>query len=66
MTIERHEYPVSRATITRIVELALSNFMPAKLFPDWDASVLADHPDWLPPEAIQQKRSVAPESTTLK
>jgi hypothetical protein len=56
MTIGQHAYAVGQATVTRIGELALSNFTPAALFPDWDASVLADHPDWLPPEAMDEGR----------
>jgi glyoxylase-like metal-dependent hydrolase (beta-lactamase superfamily II) len=36
--------------------LVLSNFTPAALFPDWDGSVKAEHPDWLLPEAMDETR----------
>jgi len=56
MTIKQHAYTVGQATVTRIQELTLANITPAALFPDWDAGVLADHPDWLPSEAMDESR----------
>src|SRR4029077_8478825 len=56
MTIKQHAYTVGQATVTRIRELTLANITPAALFPDWDAGALAGHPDWLPPEAIDESR----------
>jgi hypothetical protein len=56
MTIKQYAYTVGQATVTRIQELTLANITPAALFPDWDAGVLADHPDWLPSEAMDESR----------
>ena len=61
MAIEQHAYAVGQATVTRIKELVLSNFTPEALFPDWDASVLVDHPDWLPPETMDKARKHNPD-----
>jgi glyoxylase-like metal-dependent hydrolase (beta-lactamase superfamily II) len=53
---EQDAHTVGQATVTHIRELTLANITPAALFPDWDAGVLADHPDWLPPEAMDESR----------
>ena len=47
MASAQQSYTISQARVTRIYELMLSNFTPAALFPDWDASILAENPDWL-------------------
>jgi glyoxylase-like metal-dependent hydrolase (beta-lactamase superfamily II) len=57
MAIEQHAHTVGKATVTRIEELALVELLtPASLFPDWDARLLGDHPDWLPPETMDESR----------
>ena len=57
MAIEQHAHSVGKATVTCIRELALVELLtPTALFPDWDASLVADHPDWLPPEAMDESR----------
>jgi glyoxylase-like metal-dependent hydrolase (beta-lactamase superfamily II) len=47
MASAQQSYTIGQARVTRIDELMLSNFTPAALFPDWDASILAENPDWL-------------------
>src|SRR5215510_8167297 len=57
MAIEEHAHTVGNATVRCIRELALVGLLtPAALFPDWDATLLVDHPDWLPPESMDESR----------
>jgi glyoxylase-like metal-dependent hydrolase (beta-lactamase superfamily II) len=56
VVIRQHAYLIGQATVTRIGEMMLSIFTPAALFPDWNANVLADHPDWMPPETMDESR----------
>ncbi len=47
MTKEPHVFEIGQATIARIGDLSLSNFTPAKLFPDWNRELLTEIPDGL-------------------
>jgi len=49
-------HTIGQAKVTRIDELMLSNFTPPALFPDWDATIVAEHPDWLPPGTVDESR----------
>jgi glyoxylase-like metal-dependent hydrolase (beta-lactamase superfamily II) len=56
MAIDNHTFTLGQATVTRINELTLSNFTPAALFPDWDANIIAKHPDWIQPGTMDESK----------
>ena len=41
-------FRVGRATVTKVEDILLDNFKPSQLIPDWDATLIEHHPDWLP------------------
>jgi len=41
-------FRVGRATVTKVEDIVLDNFRPSQLIPDWDATLIEHHPDWLP------------------
>lgn len=59
MLINSKVYHIGDVTVTRIGELALGQYTPSALFPDWDAQVLTDHQNWLSPGSMSQNREYA-------